>query len=237
MSSVHWLFRVAERANAFAPNVPIVVLAFSEDLDLALRTVQAGAQDYLVKERSDGDLVARSVRYAIERHRLLSALRSLSLIDDLTGLYNRRGFLELGEHHAKLARRTGRPLALFYLDLDQFKTINDTYGYHVGDRGLLKVAEILRQTFRRSDLVARPGGDEFAVLALEASGDDAEMLARRLRERLEEFNDSGQALFRLSASIGIARYETGRKTRLDELLAEADRAMYEEKRVKVERVG
>jgi diguanylate cyclase (GGDEF)-like protein len=222
-----------ERANAFAPDVPIVVLASDDDLQLALRTVQAGAQDYLVEGRMDRDLLVRSIRYAIERHRLLSALRSLSLIDDLTGLYNRRGFLDLGEHHLKLARRSGRPLTLFYLDLDQFKSINDSFGHHVGDRGLVRVADLLRQTFRRSDLLARLGGDEFAALALEASGDDVRTLVGRLRNRIRDVNATGREPFRLSASIGIARYEDGRRIRLDELLARADAAMYSEKRQKL----
>ncbi len=221
-----------ERANAFAPDIPIVVLTSVDDEELALRTVQGGAQDYLVKGRVAPELLERSLRYAVERHRLLSALRSLSLIDDLTGLYNRRGFMDLGEQHLKLARRTGRALSLVYLDLDRFKTINDTYGHHVGDRGLRKIADILKSTFRRSDLLARLGGDEFAVLALEASGEDAELLVNRLRERVEHFNDEGGEPFRLSASVGLARYEDGRRIRLDELLARADVVMYEEKRRK-----
>jgi diguanylate cyclase (GGDEF)-like protein len=155
------------------------------------------------------------------------------LIDDLTGLYNRRGFLDLGEHHLKLARRSGRPLTLFYLDLDQFKSINDSFGHHVGDRGLVRVADLLRQTFRRSDLLARLGGDEFAALALEASGDDVRTLVGRLRNRIRDVNATGREPFRLSASIGIARYEDGRRIRLDELLARADAAMYSEKRQKL----
>jgi len=222
-----------ERANAFAPDVPIIVLADRDDLDIAVRTVQGGAQDYLVKGKVDEQLLLRSIRYAIERHRLLSALRSLSLIDDLTGLYNRRGFMELGEQHVKLSRRTGRPLTLFYLDLDGFKGINDTYGHHVGDRGLLKVAEVLRGAFRRSDLLARLGGDEFAVLALEASGEDVTVLTNRIRSRIEEFNTLAEEPFRLSASLGWARYEDGSRIRLDELLSQADAGMYEEKRRKM----
>lgn len=222
-----------ERARAFAPDVPIVVLADHEDLGLALRTVQGGAQDYLVKGRMEGDLVVRATRYAIERNRLLSDLRSLSLIDELTGLYNRRGFLDLGEHHCKLARRSGRPLTVFYLDLDRFREINDQFGHQVGNRGLLKVTELLRQTFRKSDLIARLGGDEFGVLALEASGDDAAMLVGRVQERVREFNEAGREPFRLSVSIGIARYVGDDRMRLPELLNEADAAMLEEKRGKV----
>jgi two-component system, cell cycle response regulator len=223
-----------ERAKAFAPDVPIVVLASMDDETTAVRTVKGGAQDYLVKGVVNEQVLVRAIRYAIERHRLLSALRSLSLIDDLTGLYNRRGFMDLGDQHLKLARRAGRPLSLVYVDLDQFKEVNDAHGHHVGDRGLLKVTEILRTAFRRSDIVARVGGDEFAVLALETSGEDAEMLVQRLRASVDAFNDGGTEPFSLSISVGIARFEDGSRTRLDELLARADVAMHEEKRVKRE---
>lgn len=221
-----------ERAFAFAPDVPIIVLTSFSDEDIGMSTVQGGAQDYLVKDEVSPSLLARAVRHAIERHQLLSALRSLSLIDDLTGLYNRRGFADLGEQYLKLARRTARGVAVVFLDLDQFKTINDSLGHHVGDRALQKVADILRATFRRSDIVARLGGDEFAVLALEASGESAEALIDRLRERFREFNESASEAYSLSASIGMARHDGDLRMRLEDLLAEADGAMYDEKRDK-----
>lgn len=221
-----------ERTFAFAPDVPVVVLASHDDEDLAVATVQAGAQDYLVKDLVDEHLLVRAVRYAVERHRLLSALRSLSLIDDLTGLYNRRGFADLGEQHLKLARRSGRAVTLVYADLDRFKNINDSLGHHVGDRALLKIAEIFRATFRRSDIIARLGGDEFAVLALETTGEDAEALVERLRERIEDFNQMSPEPFQLSISVGIARFGEGSRAPLDEVLAQADAAMYDEKRNK-----
>ena len=221
-----------ERTYAFAPDVPIVVLTAEEDEEVAVSTVQGGAQDYLVKNEVGPAVLARAVRHAIERHRLLSALRSLSLIDDLTGLYNRRGFADLGEQYLKLARRTTRGVTMVFLDLDRFKTINDSLGHHVGDRALMKVADILRATFRRSDIIARLGGDEFAVLALEASGESAELLLDRLRERFREFNQSSREPYQLSVSIGMARHDGDMRVRLEDLLSEADNAMYEEKRAK-----
>lgn len=225
-----------ERTQAFAPDIPIVVLSRDDDPTTAMNIVQGGAQDYLVRDEADARVLVRSVRYAIERHRLLSALRSLSLIDDLTGLYNRRGFVDLGEQHMSLARRTARGVTLFYIDLDRFKTINDTLGHHVGDRALRKVTEVLRATFRSSDLIARMGGDEFAVLALEASGDDSNLLMRRLRERVEEFNRTTREPYQLSPSVGMSRFDGESRMRLDELLAQADSAMNEEKRAKRKRL-
>ncbi len=221
-----------ERMYAFAPDVPVILLTNQGEDDLAVRAVQGGAQDCLRKDEADPPALLRSVRYSIERHRLLAALRSLSLIDGLTELYNRRGFNDLGEQYLKLALRSSRPVALIYLDIDRFKTINDTLGHHVGDRALLCVADTLRDAFRRSDIVARMSGDEFAVLAFETSKENAEMLVQRLRAELAELNEHTQERFKLSLSIGLARHNGDEAVVLDELLKQADEAMYEEKRIK-----
>jgi diguanylate cyclase (GGDEF)-like protein len=218
-----------DRAHAFAPDVPILVLTEEPDEETAVATVQGGAQDYLVKREITSPMLVRAVRHAIERHRLFSALRSLSLIDDLTGLYNRRGFNDLGEQYLKLARRSGRGVTMVFLDVDRFKTINDSLGHHVGDRALLKVADILRATFRRSDIIARLGGDEFGVLALQAADESSELLVARLRERIEEFNESSPEPYQLSVSIGMAHHEDDPRVRLEDMVAAADSAMYQEK--------
>ena len=221
-----------ERLFAFAPEVPIIILTDDDDDELAVRTVQWGAQDYLIKQDVSPGLVVRSVRYAIERHRLLSALKRLSLIDDLTNLYNRRGFIDLGEQYLRLGRRTGRGVTVVYVDIDRIKTINDTLGHHVGDRALLRVADTLRNTFRSSDLIARAGGDEFAVLALETAGEDAELLVERLRRKIANLNAQGVEPYHLSISVGIARYSGEGRARLDELLSSAREALIDEKAAK-----
>lgn len=228
-----------ERLAAFAPTVPIVVLTDEPDPELALATVQGGAQDFLVESEITPGILTRSLQYAVERHRLLSALRSLSLIDDLTGLYNRRGFGDLGTQYLKLAGRSGKVLTLVFLDVDRFKTINDTLGHHMGDRALHRIADILRSTFRSSDLMARLGGDEFAVLAPETAEEPPEVLVNRVRGAIQAFNESSPDPFRLSVSIGTARFDGsgGGDLRLDDLLAQADAAMYREKRAKNEAVG
>ena len=138
-----------ERTFAFSPSVPILVLTETDDDEVALSAVQGGAQDCLLRTELTPGVLRRAIRYAMERHRLLAALRSLSLIDDLTGLYNRRGFSDLGEQYLKLARRTGKGATLIFIDVDRFKTINDTLGHHVGDRALNRVADILRAAFRQ----------------------------------------------------------------------------------------
>jgi len=218
-----------ERVRTFAPDVPIVVLTRIEDEEMALTMVKSGAQDYLVKGEASTDLLHRSIRYAVERHRLTSALRSLSLIDDLTGLYNRRGFTELGEQHLMLARRSGRAVLLVYLDVDNLKRINDSHGHQAGDAALRRVADMLRETFRQSDIIARIGGDEFVVMALEASEENEAQLLERLRTRAREVDRVAKIPYDLSFSAGAARYSGDDPITLEELLAEVDEAMYQEK--------
>jgi len=218
-----------DRAYAFNPDTPIIALVERADELLVTATVQAGAQDCLVRDEVTTPLVLRSLRHAVERHRLFRALRDLSLIDDLTQLYNRRGFQDLGQQYLKLARRTGRGVTVVYVDLDRFKTINDSLGHLAGDRALIKMAEILRASFRRSDIIARLGGDEFGVLALEASDETSEGLVARLRERVREFNATSAEPYQLSISVGLARIEDDPSVRLDDLVASADSAMYREK--------
>ena len=218
-----------ERTQAFAPDVPIIVLARVGDEEMALRMVKAGAQDYLVKGEFTPELLLRSIRYAVERHRLTSALRSLSLIDELTGLSHRRGFSELAQQHLKLARRTARNILLVYVDLDDLKTINDTLGHQVGDHALVRVADLLRESFRQTDIIARIGGDEFAVMAIEASEEHEEHLLSRLKARASEVNQEEEAPYLLSISVGAARFTGEMPTKLEELLAQVDQAMYREK--------
>jgi diguanylate cyclase (GGDEF)-like protein len=218
-----------DRAQAFAPDVPIIVLTRVEDEDMALKMVKAGAQDHLVKGEFTAELLLRSIRYAVERHRLSSALRSLSLIDDLTGLYNRRGFSELAQQQLKLAHRTSRAILLVYVDLDGLKTINDTLGHQVGDQALVRVADLLRESFRQSDIIGRIGGDEFAVMALEASQENEGQLLERLRGRALEVNRKEDAPYDFSISAGAARFAGEDALQLQDLLAQVDEAMYREK--------
>lgn len=223
-----------ERMAAFAPNLPVVVLTQGDDEELALAGVEGGAQDVLVKSEASPPVLTRTLRHAVERHRLMSALRSLALLDDLTGLYNRRGFDELGAHYLRLARRSGRSATLLTVDVDRFKTINDTMGHHLGDRALLRLAEILRGAFRGSDLVARLGADEFAVLAPDTSADPPQSLLDRVLGSVREFNAESKDPFHLSISMGAARFDVQDPVALHELLEEARESRRWEKRRKRE---
>lgn len=215
-----------------APSTPIVVLTYLDDEILALQAVREGAQDYLLKSDIDGKLLRRVVLYGIERQRMQMQLFSLSIIDDLTGFYNRRGFMILAEQQMKLASRAKKGLLLFMGDLDGLKQINDVHGHPQGDLAIKKTAEILRQSFRKSDILARLGGDEFAVIAIEAGDDEAEIMRSRLEANLQEFNRREQLPYPLSLSIGYAHFDTQNAVFVEQLIAQADQKLYAAKKLK-----
>jgi two-component system cell cycle response regulator len=212
-----------------ASHIPIVVMTAMNDKELALRAVRAGAQDYLVKGEMDVNRLVQAMQYAVERHLMIENLRRLSLFDELTGLLNRRGFLALGDQQMKIAQRSSRPLMLFFADLDGLKLINDQHGHAEGDRALKRVAAILRETFRSSDLIARLGGDEFTVLAIDAPVNNEQAMRTRLYETIDRNNQANDGAA-LSLSLGVARYDPQQPASdLVELMAKADRELYEDK--------
>jgi diguanylate cyclase (GGDEF)-like protein len=225
----HGLEVVAE-LGAAGPPAPLLVLSPVEDEQLGLQAVRAGAQDFLVKGRLDSEVLVRAVRYAIERHRLRGNLRDLSLLDDLTGLYNRRGFVTLATQDLRIARRDKRNLLLAFGDLDDLKRINDTLGHAEGDAALRDVSGILRRTFRDSDLIARIGGDEFAVLARSAEAHSVEVLRRRLNYELQQFTRRAKRRYPIAISLGFAQRAAVGVNSVETLLRAADRALYQEKR-------
>jgi len=162
--------------------------------------------------------------------RVLDAIHTLATTDDLTGLHNRRGFFLLAEQQWRLAVRKKRELALLYVDLDTLKRINDTHGHAAGDDAIRKTGEILSAACRDCDIVARLGGDEFAVLMVESTEAGVERVRTGIERALASHNSSGRRLYRLSISLGISRFGGGETPSLQEMLAEADRRMYETKR-------
>ncbi len=222
---------IVQAARAAAPDMPMVVLTESEDELLAVEALREGVQDFLAKERLDRPTLVRVLRYSIERHRLQRNLLNLSLIDDLTGLYNRRGFLALAEQHLRMIQRKGAAL-LIYLDLDDLKLINDSCGHLEGNRALIVTGNVLRACFRQSDILARLGGDEFCVLMTDAGQDSAQQVRKRLQERADFINALSSWRFRLSLSVGIADVPVVHQPSLDQLLRIADAQMYEEKKKK-----
>lgn len=213
-----------------APELAIVVLTTLPDVQLAVRAMRIGAQDAVVRGQVDGVMLSRVLRFSIERQHVRTALHTKTLVDELTGLYNRRGFISLARQQIKTAERMSRDVVHVFLDVDGMKQINDTFGHREGDLALIETADILRATFRESDVIARMGGDEFAVLALETSPQAADALIERLRRQVFDRNSRGHRPYALSFSVGSTRHAAGTPCLLDDLLARADGLMYEQKR-------
>jgi diguanylate cyclase (GGDEF)-like protein len=156
-------------------------------------------------------------------------LRSLSITDDLTGLYNRRGFLTFADHHIKAAERRKERVLLILIDLDGLKQINDAYGHNIGDQALIDAAQLIKQTFRNSDVTARISGDEFVVVTTDSDGNGEEAIKRRIKENLNSYNSQAAKPYRLSFSYGIAKFDPRIPSSIDRLLVKADELMYASK--------
>jgi diguanylate cyclase (GGDEF)-like protein len=208
--------------------VSIYAAAIQRNLELletqhALQALNANLED-LVEART-----AVLSTEIIGRDRLQVELRALTLSDELTGLYNRRGFFTLAEQHWRLALRLKQVFVVFYIDVNDFKHINDTFGHTHGDRALAAVARVLDQTFRDSDIVARLGGDEFVVLLTNCDEALANQALVRLQNQLDHTKANGAGLYDLSLSVGQAQFDANQPVGLNGLLEQADADMYARK--------
>jgi diguanylate cyclase (GGDEF)-like protein/PAS domain S-box-containing protein len=210
----------------------LAVPAIMSGTIVGLVAVANSENPYLERDLEAVKRLADLYAIAVQRTRTENALREMSLVDELTRVYNRRGFLTLGEQQIKVAHRTKKDMSLVYGDLDDLKKINDTFGHEEGDAALVEAADLLREAFRDSDIIARLGGDEFAVLAIDVGEGKVASLLRRLQEKIEARNVHADVSYRLSLSLGISRYDPDNPCSLQELISLADRKMYREKMAK-----
>jgi diguanylate cyclase (GGDEF)-like protein len=216
------------RVYAHSPGVPIIVLTGNDDHTVALAAVKAGAQDYLVKSRLERELLLRSMQYSIERKRYQVQLEHQANYDALTGLPN-RNLLHDRLRQAVVTQRAPRPMAVVFIDLDNFKFVNDSLGHGAGDRLLKGMAERLRGVLREGDTVARLGGDEFVVLLNDQTSE--EVIFRAMRRIIHEVSqpmhiDGNELAVTCSAGISLCPQDG---TDVETLLRNADTAMYRAK--------
>jgi diguanylate cyclase (GGDEF)-like protein len=218
---------LTEKAKKIRPDMAAIVMtAYIEEFSYD-SAIEVGASDFIKKPFTVRELIAR-----IQHVKLQERLRSMSVTDELTDLYNRRGFFALADQELKLANRLRRRVFLFYLDIDNLKDINDNYGHLEGDMMILETANILRRTFRQSDTISRIGGDEFVVILNGAKKADVEIVNSRLQDNLEDFNKIMNRGYKLAMSVGISFYNPEDPASIDELLSQADKSMYENKKYK-----
>lgn len=218
---------LTERARQLRPDMLIIVMTgFSEDFSYD-EAIEAGASDFIKKPFTLQELMVR-----IRQAEMREEFRVRSLVDDLTGLYNRRGFMTLAEHQLKIANRTRKGLFLLYADLDGLKAINDVYGHHEGDQVLIEIAQILKENYRESDIVARVGGDEFVVFPAGTCDACIETMTARLEENLRRHAARQPRQYNWAISYGISFYDPEHPCPLEELIDRADRLMYQQKKQK-----
>jgi diguanylate cyclase (GGDEF)-like protein/PAS domain S-box-containing protein len=185
-------------------------------------------------KKPDGTITAVTVisKDITELKSMEEKLRALALTDKLTGLYNRRGFFALVEQLFKLANRQKTVMFMLYADMDNLKEINDTLGHKEGDLAISDIASILKKSYRDSDLIARIGGDEFVVISAVTTGYNPGEITARLQKSIQVHNAKANRSYKLSLSIGIAYYEPENPCSIEELLAQGDKLMYEQKKNK-----
>jgi diguanylate cyclase (GGDEF)-like protein len=213
---------------------PLIVITGQSAPEIDQAALLAGATDYLVKDKLDGASLERSIRYALERNRLLNRIRDLAVRDSLTQLYNRRELHRFLEYELIKCRRYIHPISLLLIDIDHFKKINDQFGHRTGDEVLQCVAQALAKNIRGCDLAARYGGDEFILVLPETPAHKAWYCAERLRKLVQSIpfrvikNDERSEKIELTISTGVVEYpENGEDT--ETLIDQADKALYKAK--------
>ncbi|MEG4275538.1 MULTISPECIES: diguanylate cyclase [unclassified Microcoleus] len=239
------------KASEASAQIPVIFISALERLENKVRAFELGGVDYITKPFQEQEVLMRVKNQLLiqqqrqqlleqnqrleheiqERLRAEAEVRQLSVTDELTGLYNRRGFFLLAEQQLKIARRTQTSYFILFADLDGLKKINDTLGHEMGDRVIVDAAQILKQTFREADIVARLGGDEFALFIPNFSGDSSTNFHARLQDNIDRFNQQSERAY-ISISLGVQFGDLNNEVLLEQLLAKADKLMYEHKRTK-----
>ena len=218
------------KLNHQVPEIPIVVLSGFADEEESREAIRVGAQDYLIKGQTDSNLLARSLRYAIERKLAEDTIKKLAYHDPLTGLPNRILLNDRYKMAMEESKRYRKKTALIMLDLDNFKDVNDKLGHDAGDKLLKEVGDRLGNILRQIDTVCRLGGDEFALLITEMSAKEAaEEVAQRILGAISNPFTLNGFVETITASLGIAVYPNDGEN-LEILIKHADTAMYEVKK-------
>ncbi|MBN3873397.1 diguanylate cyclase [Nostoc sp. JL33] len=239
------------KASKTTDQIPIIFISALDQMNDKLQAFELGGQDYITKpfqelevlmriknqlliKQQQQQLIEQNQRLEHEIQERLKAeaeVMELSLTDELTGLYNRRGFFWLATQQFKIVQRTQMFCCLLFVDLDGLKQINDSLGHEIGDKMIVDTAQILKQTFRDSDIVARLGGDEF-VIFVPAWSRNTDEFYPRLQANIDRFNQEHNYSYKLSISVGVTQCALNENVSLQQLIEEADKLMYEHKRAK-----
>jgi diguanylate cyclase (GGDEF)-like protein len=224
-------FEVCQRLkeNNTTQDIPIIFLTAQTDENSIEKAYDIGGSDYVTKPFRPKELLAR-VKRELKLVKLQNELKELASVDPMTKLYNRRYFTKTSKQILKLAHRDKTELSLIMIDIDKFKNINDTYGHAVGDEVLIKFADILKESQRKSDIVCRFGGEEFVILLPETNIEGAENVAQKIREKTQAtILDISDTTLSFTASLGVSCVQINSEKNIEAALNRADEALYEAK--------
>ncbi len=211
-------------------DIPIIFITAKTDEDSIEKAYDIGGSDYITKPFRHKELIAR-VRRELKLQNLQAELRLLASIDPMTKLYNRRYFTKISEHTFDLARRDNKEISTIMIDIDKFKAINDTYGHQVGDEVIIKLADILIEHQRKSDITCRYGGEEFVLLLPNTSITGATTLAQKIKQTIDDTTMviDTQKQIKFSVSMGVSEVDLKNESDINKALKRADDALYEAK--------
>jgi diguanylate cyclase (GGDEF)-like protein len=215
-----------ERLREAHPELPVIVLTAEPGQLVGAAAVRAGAEDHLL--RDEINVLPRTIRYAIDQHRMRRELAELSTEDDATGLPNLRGFVPIAEHHLRMSARSGEPVVLVFVQLDDLNRIIETSGHDEGARQVIDAAEALLQVVRDSDVLARIGQDTFCLLLTGGASGAESVVLSRLVEAIAVRNSSGDVRTRMSISVGTATSDESEPS-IDRILDKARNRMSEQR--------
>jgi diguanylate cyclase (GGDEF)-like protein len=221
-------FKVRDKAS----QLPIIILVELEDGSLGLETVKRGAQDSLLFGQLTPKLLAEAIRAGMEYKKNEARIREMAFQDPLTRLFNRRGFNVVAGHQLMVAQRTKNPLVLLFADVVHLEQINQLHGYDQGDAVLVEIGELMKKSFRRSDVMARLDADEFLLLAINCSLENAPKLIDRWNSWLIDLRAQKNWRFDLSLAFGTAAFDPESPCTLETLIVRAQLQMEEAKETK-----
>lgn len=213
------------RAIPMFHDLPVIILTAKSDVATKIRLLENGASDYLVKPFDHGELLAR-IKVQLKVKQLQDSLKHTSTTDYLTGLFNRRHFMESFRREYMRSKRYQQPLGYIIADLDHFKSINDTYGHDAGDKTLKALARTLQQGVRSHDMVGRYGGEEFAIFLPMANALDTIAIAQRLRYAVSKLSFPFMPERKITVSLGTCAHTAAYQPSVDEMMNGADKALY-----------
>lgn len=213
--------------HAHSPDIPVIVMLTKKTQEsYGVKAHQLGALNYILLDETNSPLLNRAIQCAVEQYRIMQELRAMSLIDSQTGLYNQQSFYVLGQHYLRLAERTRRGLIHFVIQCNNLDWIKQNLSAEEEKKALSFTACAIKETFRRSDILARIRHNKFAVIALESKRSNIDTIAQRLLNSIRSYNKKTHSAYTLSIEYGSAYYDAQEPFSIAELMSRACKEMY-----------